>query len=210
MPQKFDVRKQQQLLSEAREAALEPAKLLRKLGLRAGDTMADIGCGPGFFTLPAARIVGRGGLVLAGDIQGEMLTAVRSRAHEADLRNIRVVKTSETEIPLPAETFDFVLLAFVLHELEHRATFLHRAARLLKPSGRVAVLEWERVETPSGPPLEDRITREELAADAQAAGLRMKDEGGLGEGQYYCVFGRANRERVRDAEQEMVAHTDAH
>lgn len=206
MPHKFDVREKHLLLSEAREAALEPAKLLRKLGLRAGDTMADIGCGPGFFALPAARIVGQNGIVLAGDIQGEMLTAVRSRAHEAGLRNVRVVKTSETEIPLPAEAFDFVLLAFVLNELEHRATFLHRAARMLKPTGRVVVLEWERAEAPSGPPLEDRIARDELEADALAAGLRVKEDGALGDGQYYCVFGRANRERARDAAQEMVAH----
>lgn len=206
MPHKFDVRQKQLLLSEEREAALEPEKLLRKLGLRAGDTMADIGCGPGFFALPAARIVGSNGIVLAGDIQGEMLTSVRSRAHEADLHNIRVVKTSETEIPLPAESFDFVLLAFVLDELEHRATFLHRAARLLKPSGRVVVMEWERAETPSGPPIEDRVSRDELVEDALAAGLRVKEDGELDDGQYYYIFGRANRERARDAEHEAVAH----
>lgn len=205
MPHKFDPRQKHLLLSDEREAALQPEKLLRKLGLRAGDTMADIGCGPGFFTLPAARIVGRNGIVLAGDIQGEMLTSVRSRAHEAELGNIRVVKTSETEIPLPAESFDFVLLAFVLNELEHRATFLHRAARLLKPTGRVVVLEWERAETPSGPPLEDRVSRDELVEDALAAGLRVKDDGELGDGQYYYVFGRTSRERVRDAEHEAVA-----
>lgn len=192
MPHKFDPRQRHLLLSDEREAALQPEKLLRKLGLRAGDTMADIGCGPGFFTLPAAHIVGHKGIVLAGDIQGEMLTAVRSRAHEAGLSNIRVLKTSETEIPLPAESFDFVLLAFVLNELEHRATFLHRAARLLKPSGRVVVLEWERIETPSGPPLEDRVPRDELVQDALAAGLRVKDDGELSHGQYYYVFGRAN------------------
>lgn len=204
MPHKFDPRQKDQLLSDERTAALEPEKLLRKLGLRAGDTMADIGCGPGFFALPAARIVGKGGIVLAGDIQGEMLTSVRGRAHEVGLSNIRVVKTSETEIPLPAESFDFVLLAFVLNELEHRATFLQRAARLLKPTGRVAVLEWERAETPSGPPLEDRISRDELVEDAVAAGLRVREDGELGDGQYYYVFGRTTRERARDGEREAV------
>jgi ubiquinone/menaquinone biosynthesis C-methylase UbiE len=188
MPHKFDVREKHLLLSEARETALEPEGLLRKLGLRVGDMVADIGCGPGFFTLPAARIVGQTGVVIAGDIQGEMLTAVRGRAHEAGLTNVRVVKTNETEIPLPAAAFDFVLLAFVLHELEHRATFLHRAARLLKPGGRVVVLEWERSETPVGPPLEERIARDMLAEDAAAAGLRVKEDGALGEGQYYCIF----------------------
>jgi len=188
MPHKFDVREKQKLLGEDREAALQPERLLRKLGLRSGDTAADIGCGPGFFTLPAAQIVGERGIVLAGDIQGEMLTAVRGRAHAAGLSNVRVFKTSETEIPLPAESFDFVLLAFVLNEVEHRATFLHRAAKLLRQGGRVAVLEWERAETPEGPPLEDRLSRDELVEDAHAAGLRVKEDGELDDASYYYVF----------------------
>jgi ubiquinone/menaquinone biosynthesis C-methylase UbiE len=192
MPHKFDVREKQKLLSEEREATLQPERLLRKLGLHSGDTVADIGCGPGFFTLPAAQIVGERGIVLAGDIQGEMLTAVRGRAHDAGLRNVRVFKTSETEIPLPAESFDFVLLAFVLNEVEHRATFLHRAAKLLRESGRVAVLEWERVETPDGPPLEERLSRDELVDDAHAVGLRVKEDGELDEARYYYVFVRSS------------------
>lgn len=191
MPHKFDVREKQILLSEEREAILQPEKLLTALGLKPGHTMADIGCGPGFFTLPAARIVGEFGRVLAGDIQGEMLTAVRSRATEAGLDNVRVVKTGEVEIPIVPESCDFVLLAFVLNEIEHRATFLHRAARLLKPSGQLAVLEWQNREQVSGPPLSERIPREDLEEDARTAGLRMREQGDLVDGQYYCVFVRA-------------------
>ena len=188
MPHKFDVREKQLLLSEEREATLQPEKLLTALGLKPGHTIADIGCGPGFFALPAARIVGEYGRVLAGDIQGEMLTAVRSRATEAGLENVRVVKTGEVEIPIVPESCDFVLLAFVLNEIEQRATFLHRAARLLKPSGRLAVLEWQIRDEVSGPPLSERIPPEELEEDARTAGLRMSEQGDLGDGQYYCVF----------------------
>src|SRR5262245_63793152 len=55
MPTKFDTRKKDLLLSDERHERLKPAELLRSLGLRAGQTLADIGCGPGFFTVPAAR-----------------------------------------------------------------------------------------------------------------------------------------------------------
>lgn len=189
MPQKTDPRQKQALLSEERHEALQPEKLLRKLGVRAGDTVADIGCGPGFFTLPAAEIAGERGVVLAADIQGEMLTTVRSRAAEQGLTNVRVLKTSESEIPLPEGSCDFVLLAFVLDEVDQRSTFLHRAARAMKPTGKLAVLEWDRVES-EGPPLADRISREELVEDAHAAGLNVRDSGDLGESQYYYVFGR--------------------
>jgi ubiquinone/menaquinone biosynthesis C-methylase UbiE len=188
MPQKFDIRLRQELLSEQREAALQPESLLRRLGLRTGDTLADIGCGPGFFTIPAAEIVGEDGVILAADIQGEMLSAVRSRAAEHSLTNVHVVKTSDKEIPIPAGSCDLVLMAFVLNEVGQRSSFLHRAARLLKPGGRLAVLEWEKEQQPDGPPLVDRISPEELLADASAAGLYLDEQRDLNDQQYLCVF----------------------
>lgn len=188
MPQKFDIRLRQELLSEQREAALQPEALLRRLGLRRGDTLADIGCGPGFFTIPAAEIVGEDGMILAADIQGEMLSAVRSRAAEHSLTNVHVVKTSDKEIPIPAGSCDLVLMAFVLNEVGQRSSFLHRAARLLKPGGRLAVLEWEKEQQPDGPPLVDRISPEELLADASAAGLYLDEQRDLNDQQYLCVF----------------------
>jgi ubiquinone/menaquinone biosynthesis C-methylase UbiE len=191
MPSKFDTRKKDLLLTEERHAALQPEALLRDLGLRKGQTVADIGCGPGFFTLPAARLVGDTGQVYAADIQGEMLAAVRTRAAEAGLANVRVVKTSDTEIPLPAASCDLVLLAFVLDEIEQRARFLHRAARLLKPQGKLVVLEWQKTEQTEGPPQEDRISTDDLAADAQAVGLRIAEQRDLDERHYLCVLAPA-------------------
>lgn len=188
MPQRFDTRKRQHLLSEEREAALKPEKLLRDLGLSEGMTIADIGCGPGFFTIPAAKIVGEHGHALAADIQGEMLSTVRSRALEHGLSNVRIVKTNDREIPIASGSCDYVLLAFTLHEIDHRASFLHRAARTLKPGGHMIVIEWDKAPGPVGPPLEDRITPEELAADAQAAGLRQMEERALASDQYLRVY----------------------
>ncbi len=193
MPHKFDIRKKNVLLTPERQEELQPERLLRDLGLEPGDVMADIGCGPGFFTLPAARIVGAEGRVFAADIQGEMLSTVKSRAAEEHLSNVRVVKTSDTEIPLPPESCDFVLLAFVLNEVPQRAHFLHRSARLLKRDGRLAILEWEKKETPYGPPLEDRITPDELAADAEAAGVQVTERRSLSDMRY--VFVAAPRKR---------------
>lgn len=188
MPNKFDARNRNTLLSDERQATLQPEQLLRSLGLATGQTMADIGCGPGFFTLPAADIVGPHGLVIAGDVQGEMLSAVRSRVAERGLQNVRVVKTSDTEIPVPAESCDLVLLAFTLHEVSLRSRFLHRAARLTRPGGTIAVIEWEKHEAPGGPPVEDRIAPDELIADAAAAGLKLHEQRSLNDDQYVCVF----------------------
>jgi len=193
MPQKFDIRLRQELLSEEREASLQPSALLHRLGLSGGDTLADIGCGPGFFTIPAGEIVGESGVVLAADIQGEMLSAVRSRAAEHGLTNIHVVKSSDKGIPIPDGSCDVVLMAFVLDEVEQRSSFLHRAARLLKPRGRLAVLEWVKEEEVAGPPMVDRISPEELLADAHAAGLYLDEQRELNDQQYLCTFTRDKR-----------------
>lgn len=191
MPQKFDSRHKFRLLSEERQAALQPETLLRGVGLAEGMSLADIGCGPGFFTIPAAQIVGEQGSVYAADINGEMLSTVRSRATEAGLPNVRIVKTSDREIPIAPRSCDVVLLAFIIHEIEHRASFLHRATRLLKPSGRLVILEWEKIEEPAGPPVEERLTHEDVRADAQAAGLQPIEERALTSDQYLSVFERA-------------------
>src|SRR5487761_1929431 len=191
MPQRFDTRMRNKLLSDDRMAMLQPEKLLSELGVAEGMTIADIGCGPGFFTIPAARLVGPSGTALAADIQGEMLSAVRSRALEHGLTNVRIVKTNDREIPIAPGSCDFALLAFMLHEIEHRASFLHRAARTLKPDGRLIVLEWDKVEGSVGPPQEERITPDELVGDALAAGLRVVEERTLTADQYLRVFVRA-------------------
>jgi ubiquinone/menaquinone biosynthesis C-methylase UbiE len=188
MPRKFDPRNRELLLSEERHTQLQPRALLRQLGLKSGDIMADIGAGPGFFTLPAAEIVGEHGLVLAADIQGEMLSALKARLVEQGLTNVRLMKMNDTETPLPPQFCDLVLAAFVLHEVSGRASFLRRLALLLKPEGRLAVIEWEKREDGSGPPLQDRISPEELVADAHAAGLRLRRRRELNESQYLAVF----------------------
>jgi ubiquinone/menaquinone biosynthesis C-methylase UbiE len=188
MAHKFDPRLKDQLLTDERYELLQPAELLRSLGLKPGDTLADIGCGPGFFTLPAADIVGAGGRVLAADIQGDMLSAVKARVNERGLTNVRVVKSSDTEVPLQAGRAEMVLLAFTLNEIDHRARFLHRVSRLLKPNGKVIVLEWEKRDEPVGPPASERVSSDEMLKDAEAAGLQVVEQRSLNEHHYLCVL----------------------
>lgn len=194
MPRKFDPRNRELLLSEERHVQLQPRALLRQMGLKSGDVMADIGSGPGFFTLPAAEIVGEQGMVLAAEIEGEMLSALKSRLVEQGLTNVRLIKMNDTETPLPQQFCDLVLAAFVLHEVPRRASFLRRLALLLKPEGRLAVIEWEKRDDSPGPPLEDRISPEELVADAHAAGLRLRRRRELNERQYLALFTAASAE----------------
>jgi ubiquinone/menaquinone biosynthesis C-methylase UbiE len=188
MSRKFDPRLKDRLLTEERYELLRPAELLRSLGLKPGHTIADIGCGPGFFTIPAAELVGENGRVLAADIQGEMLSAVRARVTEHGLSNVRIVKSSDTDVPLPPGCADLVLLAFTLDEIDQRARFLHRVGRLLNADGKMAILEWEKREEPDGPPIADRVSSDEVVKDAEAAGLRPVEQRSLNEHHYLCIL----------------------
>jgi ubiquinone/menaquinone biosynthesis C-methylase UbiE len=118
---------------------------------------------------------------------------VKSRVTEKGLTNVRVVKTSDTEVPIPPETCDFVLLAFVLNEIGQRASFLHRMGRLLRPGGRIVVLEWYPREQADFPPADQRIPQDVLLEDAHSAGLRVDSERDLNDDQYLYVLTRSKR-----------------
>lgn len=145
--------------------------MLRAAGVAAGHVVVDLGAGPGFFTLPAARLVGAGGQVYAVDVEPLMLDLCRRRAKEAGLIWIETVHSSEAHIPLPDATADCVLIAFVLHEADEVAALLREAARLLRPGGAIAVAEWRKAEGTPGPPLDHRIGEDDLAAFAAQVGL---------------------------------------
>ncbi|OLC57255.1 MAG: hypothetical protein AUH85_03890 [Chloroflexi bacterium 13_1_40CM_4_68_4] len=178
-PPKFPPDLSEMLVSEERRAHLDPARALGEFGLREAATLADLGCGPGFFTIPAAKIVGPRGHVHAADVQTEMLERVREAAAANRLGNIETHLVREEprrdgwsyDFGVPAGKCDLVLVAFVLHEAEDPTSFLRDATRLLKPSGRIALLQWEKRDTYAGPAVQVRMTPEETLAAARAAGL---------------------------------------
>ena len=76
MSHKFDAKNKHKLDNETRRKMLPPEQTLLSLGLKEGDIMADIGCGIGYFAVPASKIVGKSGKVFAMDILPEMLEEV--------------------------------------------------------------------------------------------------------------------------------------
>jgi ubiquinone/menaquinone biosynthesis C-methylase UbiE len=173
MSKKFDPRKKDILLTAEREAQMHPHALLISLGVKSGDVVADVGCGPGFFAIPAAEIVGPDGRVYAADVQSDMIAAMMMRVFETGLRNIEILKASETDVSLPAAGIDLILLAFMLHELSQRSGYLFRLRRALRPGGRLAILEWQADPASDAPPTENPITIDELLDDARAAGFGL-------------------------------------
>jgi ubiquinone/menaquinone biosynthesis C-methylase UbiE len=162
---------------------LQPEQTLRKFGLREGMNFLDIGAGTGFFARPAAEIVGKEGTVYGTDISPEMLASFR-RFGVPD--NVRLLKSSELQIPLPTGLVDFTLFAFVLHESTNISGFLAEAARITKPGGRIAVIEWKKQAEENGPPEGERLSRDEL--QSKTDGLDVIASGELNPSHYFCIL----------------------
>lgn len=168
----FDPANFQKLDSEWRRNHLPPLPALEKLGLTPGDTVADIGCGIGYFAIPAAQAIETPHKVFALDTSEEMLAELERRAQSVGVDNVIGILTGEYDLKLPDASVSFALMVNVLHEVEDKARFLTESHRILKSSGRIAVIDWKRAQTEMGPPLEHRISREEVEGLLVAAGFK--------------------------------------
>ena len=185
------------LLSPERRAHLDPARALGEFGLHESAVFADLGCGPGFFTLPAAKIVGPRGRVHAADVQPEMLARVREAAEASRIRNIETHLVREEpreagwmyDFGVAHRSVDLALVAFVLHEAEDPASFLREAARLLGHAGRIAVLQWHKRDTYAGPAVQVRMTPDDTLSAVTDAGLRAQPAPSL-DPDHYAFFVR--------------------
>ncbi len=160
------------LESPERYKILPPFKTLKVMCLKEDDIMIDIGCGTGFFTLPASEITGPSGKVFGVDISEKMLEEVKTKINGKG-NNIELLLSDNIALPLGNSQATFALLANVLHEADNMMTMLSEAMRVLKPGGRLAIIEWEKREMTMGPPVEHRIHHDEIMRMVMDSGFKM-------------------------------------
>lgn len=176
------------LLDPARARWQKPAAVVRALGLRPGQTVAEIGAGVGYFTGRLARAVGPRGRVYAVDPEPRMLEALVARLARAGARNVTPVLGRDDDPLLPPASCDLVLAVNTYHHVPDGPVFLRRLTRLLRPGGRLANVDFHRRETPVGPPLEHRVARETFVREAARAGLRRAVERDFLPYQYFLLL----------------------
>lgn len=188
---KFKPERMAILTAPERKSSLDPERVLSLLPLHERQTMADVGCGPGYFTIPLARRLVKG-KVYAFDVQEAMLEAARKSVAAAGVKNVEVARTEETELPVPSESLDGAFLAFILHEVEGSLTdYMAMLKRKVKPGGWVAILDWKKEPMEEGPPLHERLTEAEVRALGEAGGLGFAREVAVNAKQYLVLFTRA-------------------
>jgi ubiquinone/menaquinone biosynthesis C-methylase UbiE len=159
----FHHHRAEKLNDPERRTWLPPAEVIASLDLRPGMVVADIGAGTGYFAIPLAQAVGPTGRVYAVDLQPEMLDLLRAAMPQG--APIELVSADASRITLPTASVDLCFTANVWHELDDRAAVLAEFARLLRPAGRLAILDWRAdVAQPPGPPIEHRVAADEIIA----------------------------------------------
>jgi len=165
--------------------AMQDSLLLwQVLGLSPGTSLADLGCGPGDYALDAARRVGPDGKVWALDRDQPMLDALEEEARQQNLANLTTMASDlRKPLPLRDKSVELCLLATVLHVIKHTLAdgrLFREIRRILRPGGRLAVLNCSMADLSFGPPAHLRISPEELDELVRPHGFertRLEDMG---------------------------------
>jgi len=116
-----------------------PYKVLNAAGLEPGQEVLEVGCGPGFFTVPAARIVGEKGNVLALDVNHLAVEHVRQKIETERVSNAKTMLANAAQTDLPDQSFDLTFLFGLARPIGDMGKMWSELHRLLKPKGTLSV-----------------------------------------------------------------------
>jgi ubiquinone/menaquinone biosynthesis C-methylase UbiE len=131
-----------------------------------------MGAGSGYYTFRLADIVGKTGKVYAVDIQPEMLAIIGKRMKDKEVKNIELIKGTETDPKLPADAIDLILMVDVYHEFSHPHEMTEAMVKSLKPGGRLVFVEF-RLEDDNVPiKLVHKMSEKQVVKEMQPHPLR--------------------------------------
>lgn len=145
---------------------VDPEKVFAELRLEPDTVFLDVACGAGNYALAAAEFIGPGGAIHAVDLWEEGIAALRERAGDLGLTQIRAeVGDVSRRLSVEDGSVDVVLMATVLHDLVADGAAegtLREVARVLRPKGRLVIVEFDKVESEPGPPVAIRLSPGEV------------------------------------------------
>ncbi len=152
-----------------------PEAILADIGLKPVLTFIDIGCGGGFFTMPAARIMRKSGKVYGIDVNSDYVNELRENAAKENLNNIDLTVGKAEVVVVCEGCADIVFFGVVLHDFEDASKVLRNANRMLKPNGQLFNLDWKKERIDIGPQFQKRFSEDYAAELIKAAGFIVEN-----------------------------------
>jgi ubiquinone/menaquinone biosynthesis C-methylase UbiE len=171
-----------------RDAEQKPDEVIKVLGIKEGETIADVGAGSGYFAFRFSHHVGESGRVYAVDINNEMILFMNRRIRDLKLKNVVTVLSAPDDPLLMDSSIDRFFICNTWHHIENKTHYLALMKKMLRPGGQVIIVDYQKKELPVGPPPEMKIAREDVLRQMESNGFKLAKEHQFLPYQYFLVF----------------------
>ena len=158
----------QRFESPERDAYQQPDKVLRYLGSLKGKKIIDIGAGSGYFSVKLAKA---GAYVIAADVSDEIQEYLKRRIAKEQLSNIELRKIPFDAPLLSTQEVDIAFIVNTYHHIEERVSYFEKVKAGIKNGGELIIIDFFKSEVPVGPPVDHKISIDEVVAELKAAGF---------------------------------------
>lgn len=145
-----------------------PTELIEKLAVNPNDVVVDFGCGPGYYTIELAKKAKK---VVAVDLSSEMLKKAQRKAENAGLKNIEFLQSDGKSLQLEESSVNMILLVTVYHEVGESEVVLKEFGRVLKPEGKLVIVEIIKKGIFLGAPVQNP---DKLKVEIEAVNLKLE------------------------------------
>jgi len=165
-----------------------PDQIIETLALKAGQSIADIGAGGGYFALRFAEIIGENGKVYAVDTNPGFLKFIEKSAEEEGLNNVVIVQIKD-KLDLPENSLDFIFMRNVTHHISNRSEYFKNLKRFLKPDGKVVIVEYKKGKLFTFRGLfKHYVLQETIIKEMEEAGYKLEKEFDFLPEQHFTIY----------------------
>ncbi len=172
-----------------RDGWQKPDEVVDSLGVRAGDRIADLGAGGGYFTFRLAEAAGPDGKVYAVDVDQEMTEYLEERAKSESPENVEVILAEYHDPLLPEGGVDLLFTCNTYHHIQNRAEYFANVQKYLSPNGRVAIIDF-RPEGWIQKIFPHSTSAEKIRSEMREAGYELEREYDFLSRQSFLVFAK--------------------